>query len=434
MTEFLTAYADILLAGLAILVLVIISAIFSGSETALTAASKARIRRLQKKNNNKAHIVAKLLETPEKLIGTILLGNNLVNILASAIATSLFISLFGAAGVAYATLAMTFLILVFAEVLPKTYALQNPEKLALIMAPVMRAVVFILSPLVAVTRALVSLILWIVGAEAPNNADEEAADAEIRGNIDLQHEEGVMIKNDRDMLGGILDLKQMGVEDVMIHRTKIFSLDIALGAGEIANQILNNAFTRVPIYRGEPDNFIGVLHTKDLLWTINSKQNQAASAQSKSASDEDVESLLTPIWYVPETTSLQDQLNNFLKRKSHFALVVDEYGETQGLITLEDILEEIVGDIVDEHDQGLKGLRPQPNGSVNVDGHLSVRDLNRAMEWDLPQNDAISVAGLIINEAQIIPNIGQAFSFYGHRFEILRKHANRITSIRVSKL
>lgn len=435
-TQFYTAYADILLASLAILILVIISAMFSGSETALTAASKARIKRLQKKNNQSAHTVAKLLENPEKLIGTILLGNNLVNILASAIATSLFIAVFGAAGVVYATLAMTFLILVFAEVLPKTYALQNPEKLALIMAPIMRVIVFFLSPLVAVTRALVNMILWLMGAKPPKSMDEEAADAEIRGNIDLQHEEGVMIRNDRDMLGGILDLKQMGIEDVMIHRTKIFSLDISLGTTEIANQILNNAFTRVPIYRGEPDNFIGVLHTKDLLWTINSKHSPDNDGQQKNqpAGDEEVESLLTPIWYVPETTSLQDQLNNFLKRKSHFALVVDEYGETQGLITLEDILEEIVGDIVDEHDQGLKGLRPQPNGSVNVDGHLSVRDLNRAMEWELPQNDAISVAGLIINEAQVIPNVGQAFSFYGHRFEILRKHANRITSIRVTKL
>lgn len=429
MTEFLEANSEALIAIAAILLLILISALFSGSETALTATSRARIKQLQKKNNQRAIVVAKLLEKPQKLIGAILLGNNLVNILASAIATSFFINIFGAAGVAYATLIMTFVILIFAEVLPKTYALQNPEKLALFVAPIMRSIVFILTPVVVVIRAIVNSFLWIFGVRAPTQMDEDAADAEIRGNIDLQHEEGVMVKHDRDMLGGILDLKQMGVEDVMIHRTNIFSLDVALGATEIATQILNNSYTRVPIYRDEPDNFIGILHTKDLLWAINAKQSEKKHTNSK-----DLESLLTPIWYVPETTSLQDQLNNFLKRKSHFALVVDEYGETQGLVTLEDILEEIVGDIIDEHDHALKGMRPQPNGSVNVDGHVSVRDLNRAMEWELPQDDAISVAGLIINEAQIIPNVGQAFNFYGFRFEILRKQDNRLTAIRVTKL
>lgn len=428
MMDFIQANSDTLIALGGIFVLILVSAFFSGSETALTAASKARIKQLQKKNS-RAKTVGELLDKPEQLIGAILLGNNLVNILASAIATSFFINLFGATGVVYATLIMTFLILIFAEVLPKTYALQNPEKLALFVAPIMRVIVFILTPLVIIIRGIVNLFLWIFGAKPPEIMDEEAADAEIRGNIDLQHEEGVMQKNNRDMLGGVLDLKQMGVEDVMIHRTNIFSLDIALGATEIANQILNNSYTRVPLYREEPDNFIGLLHTKDLLWAINTEQSGDETSDSR-----DLESLLTSIWYVPETTSLQDQLNNFLKRKSHFALVVDEYGETQGLITLEDILEEIVGDIVDEHDPGLKGMRPQPNGSVNVDGHVSVRDLNRAMDWELPQDDAISLAGLIINEAQIIPDVGQAFNFYGFRFEILRKEANRLTSIRVTKL
>ncbi|MBL1421036.1 MAG: HlyC/CorC family transporter [Alphaproteobacteria bacterium] len=428
-TIFITENTEALIAVGAIILLILISALFSGSETALTAASRARIKQMRKQKSQRAETVSKLLETPEKLIGAILLGNNLVNILASAIATSFFIKFFGAAGVAYATLTMTFVILIFAEVLPKTYALQQPEKLALFVAPIMRTIVFVLTPLVVIIRAIVNFFLWIFGVRPPKEMDKNAADAEIRGNIDLQHEEGVMVKNDRDMLGGILDLKQMGVEDVMIHRTNIFSLDIALGATEIATQILNNSYTRVPLYRNEPDNFIGILHTKDLLWAINAKKQAPKNSQEK-----DLESLLTPIWYVPETTSLQDQLNNFLKRKSHFALVVDEYGETQGLITLEDILEEIVGDIIDEHDHGLIGMRRQPNGSVNVDGHVSVRDLNRAMDWQLPQDDAISLAGLIINEAQIIPNVGQAFNFYGFRFEILRKQANRLTAIRVTKL
>ncbi|NRA87739.1 MAG: DUF21 domain-containing protein, partial [Rhizobiales bacterium] len=331
MNEFITNNSEYFITGFAIVVLILISALFSGSETALTAVSRAKISQLKKKKNSGAIRVSKLLKKPESLIGSILLGNNLVNILASAIATSFFIKLFGSAGVVYATLIMTFLILIFAEVLPKTYALQNPEKLALFIAPIISLIVFIFSPFVIIIRSIVNFTLYIIGARPPEEKDEEAADAEIRGNIDLQHEEGVMIKNDRDMLGGILDLKQMGIDDVMIHRTKIFSLCTKLGATEICNQILDSSYTRVPLFRDDVDDFIGVLHTKDLLRAINNL---------KAADDNiDIESLLTPIWYVPETTSLQDQLNNFLKHKNHFALVVDEYGETQGLITLEDILE-----------------------------------------------------------------------------------------------
>ncbi len=424
MSEYINANLETIMSVISILLLILVSAIFSGSETALTAASKARINQLQKKNNPRAEIVSKLLDRPESLIGSILLGNNLVNILASAIATSFFIKIFGTAGVVYATLIMTFLILIFAEVLPKTYALQNPEKLALFLSPLVRILVFISTPFVMIIRSIVGFFLSLFGVKTAPTMDEDAADAEIRGNIDLQHEEGVMVKNDRDMLGGILDLKQMGVEDVMIHRTKIFALDVNLDTDELVSEMLGNSYTRVPIYRDNPDNFIGILHTKDLLGAINAKNGTAVEIE--------LEGLFRPIWYVPETTSLQDQLNNFLKRKSHFAMVVDEYGETQGLITLEDILEEIVGDIIDEHDHALQGVRPQPNGSVNVDGHVSVRELNRAMDWLLPQDDAISIAGLIINEIQFIPDIGQAFSFYGFRFEILRKQANKITSIRVT--
>ncbi len=426
MGDFFANNSEYIITAGAIIFLVLISGLFSGSETALTAVSKAKIKQLQKKKHKRANSVAKLLETPEKLIGSILLGNNLVNILASAIATSFFINLFGATGVVYATLIMTFMILVFAEVLPKTYALQNPEKLALFIAPVITFFVLISTPFVTIIRLIVKASLFILNVKPPQEMDEKAADDEIRGNIDLQHEEGVMIKNNRDMLGGILDLKQMGIDDVMIHRTKVFSLSSKLDVREIANKILDSGYTRVPLYKDNPDEFIGILHTKDLLRAINNPHSKDTKI--------DIESLLNPIWYVPETTSLQDQLTNFLKQKRHFALVVDEYGETQGIITLEDILEEIVGDIVDEHDRSIEGLRSLPNGSVNIDGYVSVRDLNREMDWQLPQNDAISVAGLIINEAQIIPDIGQAFNYFGYRFEILRKDKNRLTSIRVTPL
>ncbi len=409
----------------AIFILLLFSAFFSGSETALTAASRARLLALEKEGNRRARLVNLLIADQERLIGTILLGNNLVNILASALATSVFMTLFGPAGVAYATLAMTVLVVIFAEVLPKTYAIINSDKLALIVAPLLRPLVILFAPIAKVVQKLVSVLLTAFGGSTPEKV--LSAHEEIRGTIELHHKEGEVVKHDRDMLGGILDLRELDVSDIMVHRTNMVSINADDPPKKILDEVLKSPYTRIPIWRGQPENIIGVLHVKDLL-------RARLKAKEDWESDFDVTQLASDPWFVPETTPLKSQLNAFLQHKAHLALVVDEYGEVMGLVTLEDILEEIVGEIADEHDIVVAGVRPQKSGSYNVDGSVAIRDLNRYLDWDLPDDEATTIAGLVIHEAQTIPEPGQKFTFHGYRFEILRKQGNRITALRITPL
>ena len=408
----------------AILALLILSAFFSGSETALTAVSRGRIHQLQRQGNRRAGIVDKLISARETLIGAILLGNNLVNILASALATSLFVKLFGDAGVAYATLVMTALVLIFAEVLPKTYAITNTDRSALAVAPIIRVIVAVLGPVTATVQFIVRKTLGLFGASIEEGTEVLSAREELRGAIDLHHREGAVVKHDRDMLGGVLNLEELEVGDVMVHRTEMESIDAATDPAEIVEQVLSSGYTRLPVWKDDRENIIGLLNAKDLL--------RAMSVTKGDIGDLDISPLLTPPWFVPDTTTVTHQLNAFLKRKIHFALVVDEYGDMQGLVTLEDILEEIVGEIADEHDAPATGVRPQPDGTVMVDGTVAIRDLNRTMDWELPDEEATTVAGLVIHESQMIPEVGQAFTFYGHTFEVLRRRRNQVTSLRVS--
>ena len=408
----------------AILALLILSAFFSGSETALTAVSRGRVHQLQRHGNRRAGIVDKLISARETLIGAILLGNNLVNILASALATSLFVKLFGDAGVAYATLVMTALVLIFAEVLPKTYAITNTDRSALAVAPIIRVIVAVLGPVTATVQFIVRKTLGLFGASIEEGTEVLSAREELRGAIDLHHREGAVVKHDRDMLGGVLNLEELEVGDVMVHRTEMESIDAATDPAEIVEQVLSSGYTRLPVWKDDRENIIGLLNAKDLL--------RAMSVTKGDIGDLDISPLLTPPWFVPDTTTVTHQLNAFLKRKIHFALVVDEYGDMQGLVTLEDILEEIVGEIADEHDAPATGVRPQPDGTVMVDGTVAIRDLNRTMDWDLPDEEATTVAGLVIHESQMIPEVGQAFTFYGHTFEVLRRRRNQVTSLRVS--
>jgi Mg2+/Co2+ transporter CorB len=251
-----------------------------------------------------------------------------------------------------------------------------------------------------------------------------SAHDELRGAIELHHREGGVVKHDKDMLGGILDLRDLEVFDVMVHRTKMETIDASATPASVVDQVLKSGFTRLPVWKDEQDNIIGILHAKDLLKAL----GEAGGMVEKL----DIETLCTPPWFVPDSTNLQAQLNAFLRRKTHFALVVDEYGEVMGLVTLEDILEEIVGEIADEHDAPAVGVRPQPDGSITVDGTVAVRDLNRAMDWELPDEEATTIAGLVIHEAQMIPDVGQAFTFYGFKFEVLRKRRNQITALRIT--
>lgn len=410
----------------AVICLIIVSGFFSGSETAMTAASRARMHQLEKNGDRRARIVNQLLEARERLIGTLLLGNNLVNILASAMATSLFIHLFGDVGVVYATIAMTALVVIFAEVLPKTIAIIHPDRVAIMVARAVHVVVIVFGPIAAGIEVLVRAIMGLAGNRIEADQALLSAHDELRGAIDLHHREGKVISTDRHMLGGVLDLRDLDVSDVMVHRTEMRMLNADDPPAQLVQEVLESTHTRLPLWRGEIENIVGVLHAKDLL--------RALAATGGDASKLDIAVIITSPWFVPETTTLQEQLNSFLKRKVHFALVVDEYGEVMGLITLEDILEEIVGDIADEHDVVVQGVRAQPDGSLNVDGSVPIRDLNRAMDWDLPDEEATTIAGLVIHEARQIPEPGQAFTFHELRFQVLRKEGNRLTSLRITPL
>jgi Mg2+/Co2+ transporter CorB len=406
--------------------LIILSAFFSGSETALTTSSRPRLHELEKRGDKRARTVLDLKEQPERLIGGILLGNNLVNILASALATSVFLTLFGESGVIWATLVMTALVLVFGEVLPKTYAIVYPERFSLAVSSVISLFVRIFGPVVIGVEVIVKNVLSLAGVDLANAGNILSPQEEIRGAINLHHKEGAVVKNDRDMLGGVLDLSELELSDLMVHRTKMFSIDVDMQNDEIISELLKSGFSRAPVWQDNPDNIIGVLHAKDVLAALQSHKGDASKL--------DVGAICSDAWFVPDTTTVNNQLAAFLRRKSHFALVVDEYGEVMGVVTLEDILEEIVGDIADEHDVISADISREESGSMVVNGSLQIRDLNRANDWELPDEEANTIAGLVIHEAQMIPEKGQAFTFHGFRFEVAGKKRNQITRLRITPL
>jgi Mg2+/Co2+ transporter CorB len=414
---------ELALLVLGVMLLLVASAFFSASETALTAVSRARLAALETEGDGRAKRVNALLVAPERIIGTVLLGNNLVNILASSLATSALIGMFGEAGVVYATIGMTVLVVVFAEVLPKTYAIAYPDRLSLLVAPVMAVLIVVLRPFTAAVDFVVRQVLSLTPSKQDDEANILAARKEIRGTIELQTKEGTVARHDANMLGGILDLRELQVMDIMLHRTKMETVNADDPPQKIVEDVVRSQYTRVPIWKDEPENIVGVLHSKDML--------AALAKIGWDASRLDIMSFATAPWFVPDSTGVKDQLNEFLRRKAQLALVVDEYGEVQGLITLEDILEEIVGQISDEHDTEAQAIRLQPDGTVNVDGGVAIRDLNRHMDWGLPDDEATTIAGLVIHEAQTIPEPGQAFTFYGFRFEILRKSRNKIIALRI---
>lgn len=404
----------------------LLSAFFSGSETALTTASRARMARLEKQGNIRARVVNRLLETRERLMGTLLVGNNIANIAASTLAAGVLLDWFGDFGVVYATIVMTVLVVVFAEVLPKTAALNAPDRMALWVARPMDLLVRIIGPALIAVEAIVRWVLRLAGIRVGENQSILSPHEELRGAVDLLHQEGSVEKADRDMFGGLLDLRDLTVSDVMIHRTEMITLNAGEPSPDVVREVLAAPVTRIPLWLDRPENIIGILHAKDLLRAI-----QAAEGDLEKI---DVKAIARPPWFVPDIRPLDEQLKAFRRRKTPLALVVDEYGEVMGLVTLEDILEEIVGDITDEHDVEMPGVRRQPDGSVSVDGGVPIRDLNRVMEWSLPDEEATTVAGLVIHEAQSIPEAGQVFTFHGFRFRVLRRERNRITALRIQPL
>ena len=408
--------------SLAVVILLCCSALTSGTETAMTGASRARIYHLASEGDRRAAMVKRLLDQQERLLGALLLGNNLFNILATALAADVLINLTGEAGVAYATLIMTALVVIFAEVLPKTYAIRNPEQMARAVAPAAQILVALFAPVTRVIQALVNRTLGLFGVPAQPAPLSSALDA-LRGTIALHAEEGAVEKHERDMLGGILDLADVEVSEIMTHRKSMETIDAGLPPEQIFDQVVASPYSRFPVWRGDPDKIVGVLHSKDLL--------NAVRRHGQTLEDIDIAALCSPPWFIPDTTPLRRQLVAFRQRRQHLALVVNEYGDLEGLVTLEDIIEEIVGEIADERDVETAGIEPQDDGSVLVDGWVTVRDLNRHFDWKLPDEVAATVAGLVIHEAERIPEAGQSFAFHGFRFEVLRRQRHQIVLLRV---
>jgi len=397
--------------------LIILSAFFSGSETAITAVSEARMKHLSENGDKRAEIVEKLIDRKSDLISTMLLASNLINILASALATSLLITIFGDFGIIISTIIMTTLVVIFGEILPKLLALKYNDYWVLVASYSMELTMKILGPISNIATKISYLFL------RDNEEISLLVDPhdEIRGQINIHHEDGIVKKGDKDMLGGILDLPEVTVEDVMTHRKNILTIDCDTDHNKVLSLMLENPYTRVPIWRNDKDNFIGILHIKDLL------------KKSISKEEFEISNILVEPWFVPETTSLKEQLSAFLEKKTHMALVVDEYGALMGLITLEDILEEIVGQITDEHDDEDEDILPEQANMIKVDGDSSIRDINREYGWKLPDDEAATIAGLIIHETRSIPKKGSIYSFHGFRFKILNRQRNQITSIRIQK-
>jgi Mg2+/Co2+ transporter CorB len=417
--------ASLVFFGIGLIILLGVSALFSAAETALTGASRGRMHQLEREGDHGAMRVNKLLDDQETMIGAVLLGYNAINIAASAVATEFITkSVPGAWGVALATGVMTVLVLVFAEVLPKTIAISRADNVARFLSGPMTIVVTVFGPIIFAIQWFVRMLLRPFGINLSMEQDVLAAHEEIRGAVEYHHSEGLVESGDRRMLGGVLDLGEMDVSQVMVHRKNIVMIDADQPPRALVEAALAAPHTRLPLYREEPENIVGVLHAKDLL--------KALAAADGNIDALNIPAILREAWFIPDTTNLKEQLAAFLKKRSHFAIVVDEYGALQGLVTLEDILEEIVGEIEDEYDPALQGIRRQPDGSVNVDGTVSIRDLNRAMDWTLPDEDAVTIAGLVIHEAQTIPDPGQTFIFHHHRFQVLRRNRNQITALRVS--
>lgn len=412
----------VILIIICVILLIVMSGFFSASETALTAASRAKMHILEKEGNKKAKLVNYLRGNSEVLLGTILLGNTLINSLCSSLITSVMTPVFGEAGIFYATILITILLLSFSEILPKSYAINHPDKFALFVSPFISFMTKILSPFVIAIQFVTDGILKIFGVTLGGKIGYALGDEELRGAIDLHHDPEFGTKGKRAMLRSILDLRDVDLEDIMIHRKNVEMVDIDSPVVEIIERILSCPYTRIPLWQNDPDNIIGVLHAKNLLRSLRQKKDK----------DIDILSLAQKPWFVPETTSLYEQLTAFRERHEHFAVIVDEYGTFMGIVTLEDILEEIVGDITDEYDVRVSGIKQDEDGAYFIEGKVTLRDLNRELGWDLPVEEASTIAGLLLHESRDIPDVGRVLEFYNFRFEIIRKQKNQIVLIKVT--
>lgn len=408
-----------------ILLLIVVASLLSAAETSITAASKAKLHTLAKSGNKKAKMVQMLQENVGLSLSTILLGNTLCLAFVNAFVGDISADYLGKDALMYVPIIVSFFIAVYAETLPKIIAVNSPEKVLMLVIRPIWVLFTLFKPLTISINYFARAHLKFFGYK-PKIEDEFAALEELRGAIDIHFADQKDSRDERAMLRGILELRTVDVDEIMIHRKNVTMIDGTGSPSTIVEQVLNSPFTRLPVWEGDPDNIIGIIHAKALLRAVNAHQGHIDELEIKS--------LLTPPWFILETTDLIDQLRAFRARREHFAIVVDEYGSFEGIVTLEDILEEIVGDITDEHDVAVKGIRPQSDNTYIVDGTVTIRDINRQLDWDLPDEEASTIAGLLIYEAKLIPESGQIFKIHGYRFEVLRRQRNQITLIRLSQL
>ena len=404
-----------------IICLIVISAILSGSETSITSIRKSKIHKLANKGDKNALRVLRLIEKKNDLVSSILVGNNFVNILASALATAILIKFYGDDGVIYSTIVMSVLIVIFAEILPKNIALLKPDRYALTLSFILTLFLKFFSPFVYIIKKFNLLIFKIFNIEKQKVTDASVRE-DIRNIINMHEDEGILLKDERDMLNGILDLKEMTVEKIMTHRKNIYSINIDQPE-EYFKKISQSSFSRIPVWKENPNNILGVVHAKKLLANL----NESGKIDLKNIND----STLDP-WFIPETTKVKDQLNAFIDRHEKIAFVVDEYGELMVLISLEDIIEEIVGNIFDESDLSTIGIRKIGKNIFRVRGDVNIRDMNRTLDLNLNEKNSSTVAGFLIYETETFPDVGQTFKFNNILFEILNKKNNQITQLKVT--
>ena len=410
-----------------IIIVIIISGFFSASETAITAASKPKLHQFAKSGSLKAILIKKLQGEVGLVISAYLMCNTFLNAFTAILTENLITDLIGSQNV-FSSFISSFIagsiLVIYAEVSPKILAVQAPEKFLMKCAKPLFLVFKLLRPLTRFINFISRISLRIFGVKTNPDVTSHTSIEELRGVIDMHQGPGDDVIEERAMLKSILDLGSVSVSDIMIHRKNITTLNLSDGAKEIMDQVLNSPYTRFPVWKDEPDNIVGVLHAKDLF--------RAARSHKGDYSLLNILQIIHKPWFVPESADLLDQLKAFRARHEHFSIVVDEYGSLMGIVTLEDILEEIVGDISDEHDVSVKGVRKQSDGSFIADGSVTIRDLNRQMEWDLPDDDASTIAGLLIYESRLIPNTGQVFMINEFKFEVVRRQRNQITLIKIT--
>lgn len=423
--------------NLFILVLVLLflgfSSFFSASETAITAASKARLHQLAKLGNSRAITIKDLQKNLGIVISTMLMGNTLFNSAAVSLLTEEIVRVFGNSGLiqASAIIITGILIIIYAEVMPKIFAIQSPELFLLRFAFILKFIFSSLKPLTLALNFIARIHLKIFGIRTYNSdSNGYVTIEELHGMIDLHYSQDNVSQStpyERVMLKSILDLNSIQLNKIMIHRKNIAMININKPVNEIIDFVLSSSFNRIPLWKDNQDNIIGIIYSKDLLRVIRNNNNK-----NKTLNHSDILKILTKPWFVPESTDLLDQLLEFRKRREHFAIIVDEYGSLLGIVTLKDVLEEIVGDISDNHDSFLKdGVHSQKDGSYIVHGSANIRDINRKLNWNLSNNQASTIAGLILYRSKLIPEVGQVFLLDGFRFEVIKRHKNQIILLRV---